>query len=377
MPVPLDDKWRGVPIKYIALPTLAIQNAAAALITHYSRVMPEYKDERYYPSTAVLLSEVLKLFICFFAFRAEHVQAEGPDISFLDSLRAAFPSDSYKLAIPAALFTLQNNLQYVAISNLDAAMFQVTYQMKIITTAIFSVILFRKQLSWTKWGSLLLLTAGVAMVSLPSGAAAAHSDGMNMGLGLIAVSIASVSSGLAGVYFEKVLKGSQSSLFKLNIPLSAFSIVPALFLGVMLKDGQEIYEKGFFYGYNYIVWITIVIQALGGLIVATCVLYADNIMKNFATSSAVIISALASVFLFEYVISLYFVVGTTGVLLATYIYGLPDALEQSSDTSEESKPLAIDEVYEDSELQPLDDLSSPSLVPAELHRSDTDASDKV
>lgn len=36
------------------------------------------------------------------------------------------PVETMKLAIPAGIYTLQNNLLYVALSNLDAATYQVT-----------------------------------------------------------------------------------------------------------------------------------------------------------------------------------------------------------------------------------------------------------
>lgn len=79
-----------------------------------------------------------------------------------------FSPDCWKLSIPAILYVVQNNLQYVAASNLDVATFQVTYQMKILTTAFFSVIMLGKRLSSMKWISLLLLAVGVGIVQIQS-----------------------------------------------------------------------------------------------------------------------------------------------------------------------------------------------------------------
>jgi len=58
--------------------------------------------------------------------------------------------------------------------------------------------------------------------------------------------------------------------------------------------------KGFFYGYNGVVWTAIAFQAIGGIVVALCVAYADNILKNFATSVSILISFVASVYFFDF-----------------------------------------------------------------------------
>jgi len=71
-----------------------------------------------------------------------------------------------------------------------------------------------------------------------------------------------------------------------------------------LKDGAAISKEGFFVGYNWVVWMAITFQAVGGLLVALVVNYADNIAKNFATSISIIISFFFSVWLFNFSITI-------------------------------------------------------------------------
>lgn len=240
---------------------------------------------------------------------------------------------------------------------------------KILTTAVFSVLLLGRPLSAKRWTAVILLTVGVIIVSVPSGAKdssliihdtsdhffprSMHELGqaaggavdvareltrravdglvdgatglykrsatyegieadidpdpkMNYSLGLIAVLVAAVVSGLTGVYFEKVLKESASpvSVWTRNIQLSFYSLFPALIFGVILKDGEDIAKHGFFEGYNSVVWTAIVFQAIGGVLTSLCINYADNIAKNFATSISIIISFIFSLWFFGFRVSI-------------------------------------------------------------------------
>lgn len=125
---------------------------------------------------------------------------------------------------------------------------------------------------------------------------------MNYSWGLMSVLSAAVISGLTGVYFEKVLKESNANVtvWTRNVQLSFYSLFPSLFIGVLFKDGQEVFNNGFFDGYNPVVWTAILFQALGGILVAMCINYADNIAKNFATSISIILSFLISVVFFDF-----------------------------------------------------------------------------
>ncbi len=129
---------------------------------------------------------------------------------------------------------------------------------------------------------------------------------MNYSIGLSAVIVAATVSGLTGVYFEKVLKDSPTpvSVWTRNIQLSFYSLFPALLIGVVFNDGQEIARHGFFDGYNWVVWTTVIFQAVGGILTSLCINYADNIAKNFATSISIIVSFLFSVWFFNFTVSL-------------------------------------------------------------------------
>lgn len=140
--------------------------------------------------------------------------------------------------------------------------------------------------------------------------ASTHADGaagMDRRVGLLAVLVACALSGLAGVTFEKILKTSTSAknttLWVRNCQLSFWSLFPALFLGVMWKEGDAIAKTGFFAGYNWVVWLAILFQAAGGVIVALVINYADNIAKNFATSVSIVLSCVASAYFFDFVVT--------------------------------------------------------------------------
>lgn len=102
---------------------------------HYSRIMPPAGDHRYFTSTAVLLNEVIKLAVSSTLAIYETSKTLAPStpatVMFEQIYNAVFSDDGWKMAVPAAFYTLQNLLQYVAVGNLDAVHFQVLYQLKV------------------------------------------------------------------------------------------------------------------------------------------------------------------------------------------------------------------------------------------------------
>lgn len=52
-------------------------------------------------------------------------------------------------------------------------------------------------------------------------------------------------------------------------------------VGQMLGEWEKVVERGFFYGFDWLVWTTIALQSIGGIIVALVVKHTDNILKVF------------------------------------------------------------------------------------------------
>jgi len=314
----------GVNLKLVSLLVLVFQNSFLILTLRYSKTLPE----KYISSTAVVCAECLKFLTSLFIhiYQCCRDSTAPNKISIKKLLNDFFGkgSDCFKIMIPAVLYLIQNNLQYLAASKLDAATFQVTYQMKIITTAIFSVIILNRKLFKHQWIAITLLFIGIVLVQFPTGdMGSANSENafVDKLIGLLAIVIACILSGVAGVYFEKILKKSNVTLWVRNVQLSLFSIIPGYFIGVLVLDKEAYQEKGFFGGYSQWTVLAILLQAFGGILIAVVVKYADNILKGFATSISIILSCAISYFIFSFNITYIFVVGSLLVIYATYLYG--------------------------------------------------------
>ncbi|KAJ1428359.1 nucleotide-sugar transporter-domain-containing protein [Ochromonadaceae sp. CCMP2298] len=320
--------FRLFSVKYAALALLVLQNTFLVVYMHYSRTM---QGPMYAASTAVACMELLKFVTCITVVAYQGGGVNAAYRSMKDEVLTQ-PYEILKLSVPSLLYTVQNNLLFYALSHLDAATFQVGYQVKILTTAVFSVLMLGRRLSANQWLSLLVLTLGV---SLAQSSASSASDAHNTTSGFAAVLLAACTSGFSGVYFERILKNSGTSVWVRNIQMGLSSITLG-FLGIFLSgEGPQVYEHGFFYGYNRVVWGVIVLQAVGGIVVAVVVKYADNILKGFAASFSIVTSCLLSYALFDFRPTPTFLLGALLVFAATYLYSQQPALRREKGGEEE------------------------------------------
>ena len=236
------------------------------------------------------------------------------------------PVDTLKISIPALLYTVQNNALFIAVGHLEAAVFQVTYQLKTLTTAVLTVVLLGRKQQPHQWFALVLLSAGAAMVQEPKKAqpivnADGSSSASALFIGVTATVVACVCSSVASVYLEKILTESKPSIWVRNAQLCLFTI-PIAAVGTQMMEDKYIKEEGTpLHGFNTVVWLAIFTNAAGGMLVATVMKFAGNILRNFAQACAIIVGGLGSWALFNFQITSSFVGGVVLVILSIFVYG--------------------------------------------------------
>jgi UDP-galactose transporter len=205
-------------------------------------------------------------------------------------LRGATHTDNDTDSSYSFQYTWQTQLFIFAAKDLDAATFQVTGQLKILTTAFFSVLFLGRELSRAQWASVVLLALGACLINVHPGLVSNNEYLANLSPGLAAALVAVCLSGYCSVYVEALLKNELNkvtacfrtaapsahapSLLCLNLQMSAYSALVAL-LQVLIFDSQ----KNLFHGFNKFTWLLVLLSAGGGLLVAAALKFTDSLIK--------------------------------------------------------------------------------------------------
>jgi len=316
-------------------------------------------------------------------------------------------------------------LSDIAYAHLDASVFAVIVQTKMLFTAFFFVLVLHKKLAKKQVYSLILLTVGVMLCSMKpqSKITSSESSSGNTTKGIVATLIIAICSGFASVYTEKVIKSNASSSSYPSTPsiestkkdleevdgsnhvekdiemasllknhhhnnnnstsivhssstekgdhtiLSSnnvnsgnnnnnssnsnssnntttpsppikyslaytqvqLALVSLILLGVyvIMIDHVAIIEKGFFYNFDVWAFLSTVNSAVGGLIVAGVLKYADSVLKNYSTAVSVLLTGIASYLIFNTQLPVLYWMGLINVTCSIFLYnasGLDDAM---------------------------------------------------
>mmetsp|Transcript_93423 Transcript_93423/g.204468 ORF Transcript_93423/g.204468 Transcript_93423/m.204468 type:complete len:496 (-) Transcript_93423:424-1911(-) len=322
-------------IRLSVLVLLALQNCILMVVTSYSRRNP---GGQYLASSAVAAAELLKLAaILLFLTASRGIR------NLWSALRSEVFGDIRQmalLAVPSLFYTIQNNLWYVGMTNLDSVTAAVTSQLKVPCAALFSVLLLGKTLNGWQWLAILFLVVGLIVMNLKKDAPNSAEDDVvadeqwyRRGWAVLAMLLSCTSSGFAGVFSEYLIKGQTDvSVIVFNLRMQLFS-VPLSFLGVAsdLRSGHEFFE-----GWTRVTCAVVALNALGGIMVTMTMKHADNILKTFAVSMSLVLNCFISVVFLSAPFGVQDAIGVGTVIAGAWMYNVFSSSSSSSSSS--SKP---------------------------------------
>eukprot|EP01084_Bolivina_argentea_P207339 353763_1 len=155
----------------ISFVLLILQTASVILLMRYSRLEKHKQGLPSFATTsAVFLAELGKCLIGIFVTLYDIINASTPkNQTILTQLKHKVFNDKItvlKMSVPATLYMIQNNLQYIALQHLNAALYQIIYQLKMFSTAILASIIIKRHYTKYQWLSFLFLAIGAILANL-------------------------------------------------------------------------------------------------------------------------------------------------------------------------------------------------------------------
>lgn len=281
-------------IKWVVLALLVVQNSGSYLLMRHTR-SGAITGPKYLPSVVILFGEIGKLWMCLAVMLVSRLRQNGgplaPPRSIGDPRWVGWKS-VLTLTIPAACYTVQNNLVLFAAQHMSAVALQITCQTKVLSTAAFTVLMLQRSFLAVQWLSFALLAIGVVLVQHDeSNVSSSTSYSV---LGTIAALTASFVSGFAGVYLEIMFNHGDTSIWMRNVQLGSM-MLPLQALAVIDECAAHgVHGNGLLRGFHTSTWLLVGSHAVGGVIVSAVIKYAGNVMKGFASAVAILCTCLLS-----------------------------------------------------------------------------------
>ncbi|KMZ70640.1 CMP-sialic acid transporter 4 [Zostera marina] len=302
-------KWK---LKSIVTIALTLLTSSQAILIVWSKRAGKYE---YSVTTANFSVEALKCALSLLAL----ARIWNKDGVTEDNTLKTTIDEVIVYPIPAALYLVKNLLQYYIFAYVDAPSYQILKNFNIISTGVLYRIILKRKLSEVQWAAFALLCAGCTTAQLNCSSDSVLQTPLQ---GWIMAIVMAFLSGFAGVYTEAIIKKRPSRNINVqNFWLYVFGMVFNV-MAIFIQDFDAVMNKGFFHGYSLITICMILNHALSGIAVSMVMKYANNIVKVYSTSVAMLLTAVVSMFLFQFHLSLAFFLGSTVVSVSVYLHSI-------------------------------------------------------
>lgn len=296
--------------RLLSCATLLVFSVSATILTEASK-----NSDGTYPYNTVVVPltvEVVKLLasaaqVGYHGFRGRQQIAHLSPFSF--SL----------YAVPAFCYFISNNCMFFIIRELGPTAFQVTNNLKVLSTAVFMRAILSRTLTWLQVKALILLVCG----SVITQSNLSRGDSGHSWLGYSMVIANATAAGIGGVYSESLLKGNKTrmsdSIHWQNCQLYFFG---ALFGIISLWANNRPENVHLFEGFNIAAYLTVIVLAACGLLVSFILKYLDNFAKCFVGALSMITVAVIHAVMTSEGVSLNLSIGIILTCIAIEQYNL-------------------------------------------------------
>uniref|UniRef100_A0A7R9Y3I2 Drug/Metabolite transporter superfamily n=1 Tax=Micromonas pusilla TaxID=38833 RepID=A0A7R9Y3I2_MICPS len=197
---------------------------------------------------------------------------------------AHFSLQSFALhGAPALCYFVSNNCMFYVIRDLGPAVYQVTINLKIFTTAIFMRLFMGRKLSPLRWKALVILVIGCAVSQYTCEQLESARNVRYRGYAFVLLNV--TAAGAAGVLSEMLLKTTngdqQLSIHLSNMQLYSFGVFFGAFSYLSNENSRGL---GLFHGFNAAAFAAVISLSLMGLLISVIYKYLDNFAKCFVTA---------------------------------------------------------------------------------------------
>lgn len=199
--------------------------------------------------------------------------------------------ESLDLLVVAVLFALQNQLNFLVVERLGAAMFVILGNLKIVFTCFFMRVMLDRHFASLQWVAVAMLT--LSAFTAQSSALDVHQGSRASMLGIAFLLVSTASSGLASVKNELILKREVA-----GGPPMPFMVKNAVLytwgFGLNLASWAACGRHAFFGGFDRAAVASVLCLVGLGLACSIILGYLDNVIKCFSSVLIVLVTVAAS-----------------------------------------------------------------------------------
>jgi solute carrier family 35 (UDP-sugar transporter), member A1/2/3 len=229
----------------------------------------------------IILAEIIKGMLCAMIYYTTIPRGTPSELIPLNGNPQPRLSSTWALAVPALIYTVSNNITFMALSLLSSSMFSLLVNLKIPFTGISARLFLNTPMTLLGWIALSIMSLGSAVACIKTG-----SITLITWSGLMLMLVYAACSATAAVYMEYITRHvyRNESLLLQNVKFSLWGILFNVIVSTL---------RGSLFSWHLedIHMLSVFSMVLNGLVTSMVIKYAGSIVKTYAAAFAALVTA--------------------------------------------------------------------------------------